>query len=266
MKRKTAGGLLTALMIFAVAYITAPITSAAEEEVIAEPLAAAEEIAAAEEEECPLSVDLSMSLFTSYMWRGLKLYDGASIQPNLDIAYDTGSGILRANGWMHITGDSDNTEERFTEFDGTLMYEYQVGPVTLAAGHLWYTYPGYLDSIPSTNEIFGSIAVDLPLTPTLSVFHDYREVDNQYYELGLSHEFAELWGPDTALTPYAGFGFASHAEKAYDSGGLEQVTIGVSVSVPMGPFALEPSVNYSFKADEETANQLWGGAGISYSF
>ena len=225
-------------------------------------------VTAEEAPESPWSLEISTGVFTSYMWRGFKVYDGAAVQPSIDLSFDTGAGVLGANGWMHFSADSDKTEERFTEFDGTLRYEIEAGPATVALGHLWYTYPHPWNrtSIPHTNEFFGSLSFALPVVPTLSVYEDYEEFHNQYYELALSHEFSRLWGPETSFALYASFGFASNAEKVYDENGLEQVTVGMLVTLPIGPFSLSPSVNYTFKVDEATINQFWSGMVMSYSF
>lgn len=230
--------------------------------------AADADTAQAAEEEKFWSVDTSVSVFSDYMWRGFRLYDGPSIQPSLTVSADTGYGVLSGNGWMHISGDSDKQAERFTEFDGTLKYEYQIGPVVLGAGHIWYTYSDFGDGteIPDSAEFFGSVAVDVLLAPTLTVYHDYEEFHNQFYELGFSHEFAEIFGEGTSVTPYASFGWASHAEKAYDKGGLEEVTIGTSLAMPFGPLSFEPSVNYTFGIDKLTQNQFWAGLTLAYSF
>lgn len=222
--------------------------------------------ATAEEDKKPWSVDTSVGLYSSYMWRGFRLYDGLSIQPSVTGSVDTGYGTLSANGWMHLTGDSHKRSERFTEFDGTLKYENQFGPVTIGAGHIWYVYSDYGDGTenPNSEEFFGTVAVDVPLTPTLTVYEDYDLTDSQFYELAVSHEFA-VFGDETAITPYASFGFASNGG-GYKKEGLEEVTIGASTSLPFGPLSFDPTVNYTFAVDEYAVNQLWAGLVLSYSF
>ena len=62
-------------------------------------------------------------------------------------------------------------------------------------------------------------------------------------------------------------GFASNAApKAYEDNGIEQITTGISAAIPFGLIGITPAVNYTFKIDETTVNQLWAGIAVGYSF
>lgn len=225
-------------------------------------------IAAADEEQKSLAVDTSLSLYNTYMFRGLRIYDGSTIQPSITASYDTGFGTVSGNLWMHITGDSDaSSAERFTELDETIKFEKEVGPFVLAVGNVWYTYSDYGDGtdIADSAEVFGSVVYDAFLSPTLSYYHDWREYDSDYIELGLSHEFSELDSSETTLVPFASFGFGANSEKVYEDNGLEQITTGFLLNMSVGDVGVSPNVNYSFKIDDYTVNQLWFGLTANYS-
>ena len=221
----------------------------------------------AQEPTSDLTFDSSVSFFSQYMFRGQPLYDGASIEPSVTANYDTGYGTVSANLWMHLTGDSGRQAERFSELDETLKYQNQVGPVTLSVGNAWYTYSDFGDGsdIEDSAEVFGSVLFDAPLSPILSVYHDWRALDSNYYELGFSHEIGELDANGSTLVPFVAFGFASNSDKVYARDGLEQITAGASLNMALGGVSVVPNANYSFKVDDNTVNQFWFGMTFGYS-
>lgn len=220
------------------------------------------------EEADPFTVDTSLALYSDYMFRGFALYEGTSIQPSITGNYNTDYGTLSANLWMHVSAESGSDESKFTELDETLKYSYSFDDFTFALGHVWYTYPDKDDEFTHTAEFFGVIALnETPLNPVLSVYHDYKEYDTQYYELGFSHIFEDCFeGSSTTVTSFVAFGFGSNAEKVYADNGLEQITFGTAMSVPVGSLSLAPSVNYTAKVDDNTVNKFWFGTAINYSF
>jgi uncharacterized protein (TIGR02001 family) len=231
--------------------------------------------ARAEEAEKAWSLDTTVGFFSDYMFRGTNLYDGSSIQPATTFSYDTGAGVISANLWMHLSGEGDRQDSKFTELDGMVSYAIDLKPVSLKVGHYWYTYPDSSDTINDTAEFFAGVAFDdsecnsfFTLSPSLTVYQDYRDFDSQYYELGFSHAVeTDSLGKGFTATPYVTFGFGTNAEKIYaDEQGLMQVTYGVSTELPLGDFTVVPSVNYTHKVDDATVNELWFGGNLNYSF
>lgn len=215
----------------------------------------------------PWTIDSNVGFFSNYMFRGQTLYDGPSIQPSLAATYDTGMGEISANLWMHISGNSRPHAERYTELDETLKYSYTFDALTASVGNAWYTYSDRGDgsNIEDTAEYFASLAYDAYLAPTLSYYNDWRVYHSQYYELAFSHEYSDVVGNGSNLTPFIAFGFASNAEKIYADDGLVQITTGVSTNLAMGDITVTPTLDYSFKVDENTINQFWFGVTFAYS-
>ena len=145
-----------------------------------------------------------------------------------------------------------------------MRYSYAAELYAVSAGFAWYTYPDSSDDLGSTAEVFGSFGLNVPLNPTLSVFHDFQRYHTQYYELSISHPFEELVD-GVSLTPFAGFGFASHPSDVYHSDGFVQSTVGLSLAVPIGEFTLTPVANYTFKADDNAVNEFWFGTTLAYT-
>ncbi|HQH27762.1 MAG TPA: hypothetical protein PLP17_10230 [Oligoflexia bacterium] len=227
------------------------------------------EEAAVQEEESALSLEVVADFATDYMFRGQNLYDGTSIQPSVSGGYDFGElGKVNALVWSHLSAEGgQGASEKFTEVDFDLSYEIGIDILTLAAGHLWYTFPDSGDDINETNEFYVSASLDTILAPTFTYYRDYREFDNNFFELGLSHEIeCSKLGEGFNLTPSVTFGWATNAEKVYDEdSGLMYVEAGLSSEVEFGIFTLVPSFNYTFQVDDSTQNEFWFKIGVGYS-
>lgn len=230
--------------------------------------------ASAEDGASPLTVSSSIGFYTDYMFRGTNLYEGTSIQPAITVTYDTGMGQLSGGLWMHLSGESDRQEDKYTELDETLAYQFSVDALTFKFGHLWYTYPDSDDNIDDTAEFFAAMVINdadinpiLSLTPTFSVYRDYDLYDATYYELGLSHTFAiESLGSGFNIAPFVAFGFASDAEKLYANDGLVQTTFGVNFTATLGDVQVVPSINVTRESDDNAVNEFWVGTSLIYNF
>jgi len=222
------------------------------------------------EDKSPWSAEAGMGFYSDYISRGTNLYDGVSLQPSLSGAYDLGDyGSLGGSLWMHLSGEGEEgASEKFTELDSTLNYTLDLDPITLKAGHIWYSYPNDSDELVDTAEFFAGIAVDTVLSPSLTVYWDYREVDFQYYELGFSHKIkSECESSDLNLTPFVNFGFASDSEKIYADDGFVQATFGVYSELPLGEQAtLVPIISYTSESDDNADNEFWFGFNLKYAF
>ena len=235
--------------------------------------AATDQTAASDESaaEGPLSGDFSLGIFSDYMWRGLRLYNGPSIQPTLNLNYELAENqSLTGTVWSHAPGERGKADQRFVEFDYTLAYNYTVDLLTLTAGNVWYTYAYDKTGLnnETTGEVFLTASLDLPIVTTLSFFQDWNVYTSQYYELALSKEIpVAMCDEELSVEPYASIGFASNAEGYYANNGLEQVTFGANFPIDLGgDFTLAPSMNYTWGIDENTHTEFWGGGTVGYSF
>lgn len=232
------------------------------------------EDAAAPAEESALSVDLNVAFMSDYMFRGQNLYDGTSIQPYIGVGYDTGYGTIGGYNWMHISADGNTNVEEFFEMDWGLTYELPAfDPFTLTIGNLWYTYPNDEDDIEGTSEGFVSLAFDdseynsfYTINPKITVSRDWDVYENWYYELNFSHTYEGGSLPDgVTLSPYVTLGFASDAELLYADDGLEYVTEGVSLGLPLNKLVITPSINFTHEVDDLTVDEFWFGVTLGGS-
>ena len=234
----------------------------------------------------PWSFSARSGFYSSYLYRGLEIYSGASIQPSVGAFYSLGDyGTLGGSMWMHISAENDprsisffdeqgnffETRQRpaFFELDPTISYDYTWDKVTFSAGHIWYTDPGSGGNIkiyqngekifqgetaPDTSEFYAGITLDLPGEPQFTFYEDYRKLEYQYYSLAFRHKFEHAaFGDGFNIVPFVQFGFASNANDdklIYNSNGLEHINIGVSHTAKLGMFQVKPNLTYCFAQDD----------------
>ncbi len=220
----------------------------------------------AESEPCALTVDTSVGFYTDYMFRGFQMFNGNSVQPAVTVNYDTGFGKFSVGAWSHLSADANSPTERFTEVDQIAKFAFNIDDLSVTVGNTWYTYPEDKTDLPETSEAFLSLSYATLLTPTVTVYHDYRAFDAQYYELGFSQAIEGLAGEGSTITPYVTFAFASNYDGVYADNGFVQATLGASTNLAMGPVTVTPSLNYTAENDDALDNNFWFGFNISKSF
>lgn len=234
----------------------------------------------------PWTFSARSNFVSSYYYRGLRLYDGLSIQPSVGAFYSLGDyGTLGTTVWMQLPAQNDqrsisffdgdgnsidqNLNDKFIELDPTVSYDITFDKVTLSLGHIWYTDPGYGKSTalingvktnlaeiaPDSAEFYAGVAVDTIGQPQLTAYYDYRKLDYQYYSLGFSHTLEpKSLGEGFNLTPFVTFGFASNAadsKRIYNHNGLEHINLGVSTALKAGIFQVKPHLTYVFGLDRK---------------
>ena len=98
--------------------------------------------------------------------------------------------MLTAGVWGNYDFDDD---EDWTEVDYYLDYTTSLGffdekweKVSASVGYIYYDFPS-LSSGDDSQEIYGGVAIDVLLSPALTIYYDYDEGDGTYYEASLSH-------------------------------------------------------------------------------
>lgn len=236
------------------------------------------------EEEKP-TADLTVGAYSQYIWRGFEFsQDSIVLQPSITVGYKGFS----ANLWGNLDTDYYATDtNEFNETDLTLAYDWDMGPVAMTAGYIYYS----LDSVPDTQEVFLSASLDTLLSPTLTVYRDYDNLAGWYVTLGVSHS-VPLTG-DIALDLGAQISYLSAdegssygevkngVEDSTDSySALHDGTLSASVTVPVAQYiTVTPSVSYIFPLSSDASdlmevrsvdgnddNFFVGGVSVSLSF
>lgn len=217
-----------------------------------------------------LSVDANVGVYTDFIFRGVNLFDGTSYQPGVGLAYDLGeAGVLSATAKAYLQGEGANrtSAERFTRIDYTVDYTYDFGIVDATVGHIFFTFPDSDDNIDDTNEIFARIALDLPLNPTYTFYHDYDRDNSNYYTVDISHTIeCPALGDGFNMTPYVVAGFANSANGVYAKDGHVHTTFGVTMDLSLGDISVVPGFHYTRGSDTVAADAFFAGTTLSYTF
>jgi len=261
----------------------------------AKPAAPATPATPAVEEEKP-TVDFTVAALSAYIWRGQQqTKDSLVLQPSATVGY---MGFT-ANLWGNLdtkpySTTSASYASTWTETDLTLAYSKAFGTVTAGAGYIYYglnaPYPGAPDPL-DTSELFATLAGNVLLTPTLTIYKDIDHYHEWYFLLGVSHtiEFNKMVSlklaasgsyllSDDASTYPKYNGNAQPTTDKYSNfhDGVLSATLPIT---PMKYLTIAPTVSWVFPLCDDASNEmkgrskngqqdnfLYGGINVSFAF
>ena len=235
-----------------------------------------------------ISFDVSADYFGKYIWRGQNLSDDPVFQPGASLGWN---GFTFAWWGSVDTTKINGKSGEFTEHDWSLDYSGDVpfiDGVGFSVGVINYYFPT-VDTAGETTEVYWGFGFDLPLSPTVTVYHDVDEIKGTYASFGLSHSIEKI----AELTPdmpigmeigaSLGWGSASY-NKGYwgstiDSDKLNDLALSLAFPVEIGGWTVTPSLNYvtlvngsirktdTFNSGgNKSSDYFFAGIGISKSF
>ena len=199
--------------------------------------------------------DVSADFNSKYIWRGQVINDDPAFQPGISMTID--KLTLGIWGSLDLTDYTGNNEE-FIEYDYYVDYTTTVAEgIDLSVGVINHYFPSGED----TTEVYWGLAFDLPLSPSVTVYHDVDEVKGTYVSAGIGYsieKIAELC-PETpiAMEIGASLGWGS---KSYNKGywgstvnesALNDLTVSVAFPFEVGGWTISPSVNYVTLMDDD---------------
>jgi hypothetical protein len=201
-----------------------------------------------------IRVEAGADLYSKYIWRGQTLVDDLVVQPGASIGVEE----FTASIWGNYTMTDD---KEWTEIDYTLDYTTPLdfaGPslekVAFSLGYIYYDFPN-ISSGGQSQEVYAGFAVDVPLFPSLVVYHDYDEGDGTYYEASVSQSVAI---DEISLNLSAAVGY-NDGQWDYDSS-FSSALLGMSIALPFGEkVSLEPGIFYSVALDSQYDDEFYGG-------
>ena len=228
-----------------------------------------------------ISFDVSADYFGKYIWRGQNLNDDPVFQPGASLGWNGFTAAWWAS--MDTTKINGNNGE-FTEHDWSLDYSGDapfVDGVGFSVGVINY----YCSSVEDTTEVYWGFGFDLPLSPTVTVYHDVDDIKGTYASFGIGHSIEKI----AELTPdipigmeigaSLGWGSASYNKgywgTAIDSDKLNDLALSLAFPVEIGGLTVTPSLNYVTlvngsirKTDtfDKASDYFFAGIGISKSF
>lgn len=228
-----------------------------------------------------ISIGASADFFSKYVWRGQYLVDDWVLQPGAYVRYKD----ITASFWGNLDLTNENGYEgEFSEIDLTLDYSGQVPGtdfLSYSLGFINYDFP-VSGGVDDTWEIYWGFGLDVPASPSVTVYHDVDEAAGTYVSFGIGHSFENVveLEPDTGLgvdlSASIGWGSSGY-NKSYwgpDESELNDLVLSAAFPFDVAGFAVTPSVNYiTLISDDIRApntygqNDMWVvGVGFSKDF
>ena len=194
--------------------------------------------------------EFTADYFSKYVWRGQNLDDDNVFQTGLSASY--GGLTMGIWGSLELTNINGNNNE-FTEADYWLDYSGDIpdlSGVGYSVGLIYYDFPNTM--IADTTEAYWGLNFDLPMSPSITCYHDLDEAEGTYISLGVGHTIEKIMelGPDVPLGMEMGasIGWASGSYNKYywttDQSKLQDITISVSFPMEVVGWTMAPSLNY----------------------
>jgi len=219
------------------------------------------------------TIGADVGLFSDYVWRGITYTNKFVIQPDAYITFPTGPASFTAGGWFNIEpgkydGASDISESGgessfdVAEFDwwGEFNYPYQKANFTLGATGYYFPNDAGFTKVFNTYELYGKVALSVPLSPKLAAWYDVDKVKGAYFEGSISHtiqpkdqKFSVVLGALAGLNagqgindskPNQGFNFVDN--------GFTHLDLSAAVPFTAGPLSISPAVHVVVTGDENT--------------
>lgn len=148
------------------------------------------------------SADAYLGIHNMYLWRGFDLSPDADfvVQPGMDVSLEAGPGSLTFSYWSNYDEDSGEMNET----DVVIDYSFDIGEyVSLSLGNIFYSLEGLKD----TSELYLALGANVLLSPTVTIYLDYDEADEDglFYTLSIGHSFDLAEGLSLSLGALASY-------------------------------------------------------------
>ena len=227
---------------------------------------------------------LAVSGLSKYVWRGYEMTKNSIVvQPSLTVGYKGFS----ANVWGNIDTNPYSTtnatySSTWTETDLTLSYTKTFGILNAGLGYIYYGLQapnaGAVKPLDA-QEIFVSLGLNIPLTPTLTVYKEIDHYHQYYFLLGISHTFEFNKTVSLQLSASASYLMSDYADASLYNvnasyGGYPKFNDNyqatndkfsnfhdglLSASLPINVIkylTVAPTVSYSFPLSDDAKNEI----------
>ncbi len=232
-------------------------------------------------DEKAIGFEITADYFGKYIWRGQNISDDPVYQPGVSMTM----GGLTAALWGNLeTTKINNNSGEFTEYDWALDYSGDV-PGVEGVGYSVGVINYYFPSLEDTTEVYWGFAFDLPLSPSVTVYHDVDDIKGTYASFGLGHSIERI-AEINSDTPIGmeigaslGWGSASYNNGYWDSSvkssRLNDLALSVSFPVDVGGWTVAPNLNYVTLVNnkirqtdtfDKASDYFFAGISVSMSF
>ena len=224
-----------------------------------------------------LSFEITSDFFSKYIWRGQNLNDDPVYQPGISLAWRNFTAGIWGN--LDLTNINDRSGD-FSELDYYLDYSDAfpgIDKLGYSLGVIYYDFPGagpMGGRVPDTVEFYWGLSLDVPLNPSITVYHDLDEAEGTYVNLGFSHSIEKLFEitPDlpVGLEISAGLGWASGSYNKYywgtDQSKMQDLSLSVSFPMEVAGWTVAPSLNYVTLLSDDIRDTDTYGTDSDYFF
>jgi len=214
-----------------------------------------------------VDLEVTTDFFSKYVWRGQNLDDDPVFQPGVAISHKG----LTASVWgnLELTNINGNSGD-FSELDYSLDYSAAVPGLKglgYSVGVLYYDFPG--TALKDTTEVYLGLNWHLPLSPSVTVYHDVDEADGCYVSLAFSHSIEKIAevspGVPVGLEMGASLGWANGTYNRYcwgtDQTEFNDLAFSLSFPFEAAGWTVTPSLNYvTLLSDDIRATDACGTA------
>ncbi len=236
-----------------------------------------EAVAETAQKDWSLSMDVTYS--SMYVWRGLALTSESVLWPSVSVGY---KGFTAAIWGNYETMNSNDHAGDFTEVDYTLDYTRAISIVSLSAGVIHYRFPS--TGFDHTTEAYVGVGLDVPLSPTVTVYKDLRLSHGVYASFGVSQAFEDLFKPtknsSVGLDLAATVGFCSgrNNELYYGTSremgsGWSDLLLSIGIPISIGDrWTVRPFLSHSLLLDRQirkaqsNEDHTFGGVSVTMAF
>jgi hypothetical protein len=249
-----------------------------------------------------VTIGADLGLFSSYVWRGITYTNKFVLQPDAYLTFPTGPASFTAGGWFNIEpgqydGNTDISESGgessfdVAEFDwwGEFNYPYQKANFTLGATGYYFPNDAGFTKAANTYEIYGKVALSVPLSPKVAMWYDVDKIKGAYFEGSISHsiqpegqKFSVVLGALAGLNAGQGIPDDPNSDQSFNfvDNGFTHLDLSAAVPFTAGPLSISPALHFVVTGDDQTKFtkcnhttgecnskdvKFWGGATISWS-
>ena len=225
------------------------------------------------DEHLPVTVGVEVETLSKDVFRGLQYSEGPATWTVPWVGFQ-GKEPWQ-NVWVGAPFKYDWDEHAVTEQDFSVEYALPSPEgIDAAVGYSHFTFP--TTDFPNTQEVYGRLGFDVPLTPTFTLVYDFDDGNEYggegvYAEAGISHSVPLFDKLAVDLSATLGYNHGYFREES----GFSHVELGVGTSLRVGDFVniplledmlITPHVNYSHSLDGDFENHVYGGVKAELSF
>lgn len=214
--------------------------------------------------------DAYLGVYDKYLWRG---FDLSGSEPVAQGGVDLAAGAFTLSYWTNVQLSSDSGEDyksgEATENDLTIDYSRDITDlVSISVGNIYYM----LDGLDDTNELYLSLGLSTILEPSLTVYYDWDEAQENglYFTASIGHSFELMENLSLSLGALVSYNDESdYAVGDYSEWHNYELSASAEYAIT-DQISVSPSFLYSSGISDEAKDaidsEMAGGVSVTFTF